>query len=241
MAPRENSLCNVGFEGLIGSGVTLVGGGVTDLDQNEYSSFILEKTALEVNFMSRRLVPFKESTFVTTFSVDDSETGLVREHKFYSKGPARTWERIKEECAKEKILPSPSVASLPNWTRSDVNDGKNVFQNELVFFVEDYGYYALRVTRVLQIEESSPVGDHTIEFQSETGDIEYVKFTEEQLNDYFDQTVIVNRSGAQQWAVNVGVDNKRLRVTLNALDALVSYVPNTGIKWTLTADLGTLA
>ena len=189
--------------------------------------------------MPRRLVPLSRAHFVTTLSIDDPETGEIKQHKFHSKGSGRTWERIKEQAGKESINPSSDVTNLLNWTKADVNDGGNVFSDQTVSFSADYSTYALTVARVLQIEESSSLDVHNVQYQAANGDVRLVRFNEDELDEDFFEVVKVNLSGAAQWLVTVGVKKRRLKATLTGLDALVSYTQDVGSKWVLTPDLGT--
>lgn len=191
--------------------------------------------------MARRLVRFQQAIFVTTLSFDDPETGKVKVHKFHCKGAARTLERIEEESRKEGVVPSNNVDDILKWNNSDVQDGADTYFGEIVSFFEQYVGYSIKIDRVLQIEESGVHTTYQVGYQTPSGSTHTVKFNDDELDTQFIGEATVNLSGGNQWVVFLRVPYRRLRVTLKALDALVSYNPGVSPKWSLTGDLGTLA
>lgn len=190
--------------------------------------------------MARRLRPFDDAVFIVTISFPSSEvSGEIEEKKFHARTLIRAWSRLLQETT-NLFTPPAIFTTEADWQTATVNVPQGTQEVAPVTFAWTDGNNSITAERVLQVEESVEVDVHNIMVRRPNGQDRLVRYHQHERDEEFEGNIQVNLSGGQQWNVGLKVPQRRLRVTAQALDALVNYTLDTGIEWRRTNDLGTV-
>ena len=190
--------------------------------------------------MARRLRPFVDSVFLVTVTHPSEVVGEVEQFKFHARGHIRAWSRLLDKTT-GLFSPPTNFTDEEHWQAQSVSDPRGVqIEGERVTFGWSDISNSITAERVLLIEESETIPMHTVAYNGAKGQQKFVRFDDTQLEDVFEDVVQVNLSGQNQWIIELKVKNRRLRSTLEALDALVGYTPDDAVGWNLTGEVGTV-
>jgi len=190
--------------------------------------------------MARRLRSFADSVFLVTVTHPSEVVGEVEQFKFHARGHLRAWSRLLEKTT-GLFSPPANFTDEEHWQAQSVEDPGGVqIEGERVTFGWSDISNSITAERVLLIEQSEIIPMHTVAYNGSKAQQRFVRFDHTQLDDMFEDVVQVNLSGQIQWIIELKVKNRRLRSTLEALDALVGYTPDEAVGWNLTGEVGTV-